>query len=101
MLNSTIALKINNNEVPSTFFFLVVFRANLWYTLKVREREMKYKIENNIITINIVGKIDSTNHNEAYSEIKEILDGVSLNDPMVMTWFKEYVTNGLKEIKVI
>lgn len=34
-------------------------------------------------------------------EIKEILDGVSLNDPMVMTWFKEYVTNGLKEIKVI
>lgn len=34
-------------------------------------------------------------------EIKEILDGVSLSEPMVMTWFKEYVTNGLKEIKVI
>ena len=34
-------------------------------------------------------------------EIKEILDGVSLTDPMVMSWFKEYVTNGLKEIKVI
>lgn len=34
-------------------------------------------------------------------EIKAILDGVSLNDAMVMAWFKEYVTNGLKEIKVI
>ena len=35
---------------------------------------MNYKIENNIITINIVGKIDSNNHSEVYSEIKEILD---------------------------
>ena len=34
-------------------------------------------------------------------EIKEVLDGVELSEPMVMTWFKDYVTNGLKEIKVI
>lgn len=31
-------------------------------------------------------------------EIKEVLDGVPLNEPMIMDWLKEYVTSGLREI---
>ena len=31
-------------------------------------------------------------------DIKEILDGVPLNEPMVMNWLKDYVTSGLQEI---
>lgn len=31
-------------------------------------------------------------------EIKEILDGVPLNEPVVMDWIKDFVTNGLREI---
>ena len=60
---------------------------------------MKYKIENNIITINIVGKIDSTNHNEAYSEIKEILDNNQFES--ILLDFKEvnYISSaGLRAI---
>lgn len=32
-------------------------------------------------------------------EIKEILDGVSLNDPLVLTWLKDYIKDGLNRIK--
>ncbi len=31
-------------------------------------------------------------------EIKEILDGVSIKDPMLMSWFKDFVQEGLNEL---
>lgn len=31
-------------------------------------------------------------------EIKEILDGISIKEPSIMTWFKNYVKEGLEEL---
>lgn len=48
----------------------------------------------------VVEKIDGTikEFNFSTVEIKEALDGMSLNEPFVMEWFKDYVRGGEQEL---
>ena len=48
----------------------------------------------------VVEKIDGTIKEFSFNtiEIKEVLDGMSLNEPFVMEWFKEYVRSGEQEL---
>lgn len=76
---------LNNIDLPpfgdlvGTLYILVINEENI-------DIYFKYQTDKDSFSFNT-------------KEIKNILDGVSLKDPMVLTWLKEYISEGLQKIK--
>ena len=76
--------KLSSVDLPpfgnliDTFYLIIVNNENVDVVIRYRKNDKEFFFDT--------------------KEIKEVLDGMSIQDPLLVDWIKEYLTNGLNEI---